>query len=134
MIGGGILAVILLAIGAFVVLGGDDDGGSELSQTAFVAAYNEICLEIDADISALDPGSLAEAQEASTQAQQIVDDGIAELRALQPSSDIADDVSTGTLLPMEGGVINDEILCLDCGLPVALEDIEEEREENDGKS
>ena len=53
-------------------------------------------MQIDDDVAELDPQTLEEAQEASIRAQEIVNDGIAELRALKPPSDIADDVETGT--------------------------------------
>lgn len=76
--------------------GGDDDGDAEtLSQAEFVARFSERCTEIDEQLSDLPSQTREDAIESSEQAQQTIADGVADLRALTPPDDLADDVAEG---------------------------------------
>jgi hypothetical protein len=91
-----VLAALLLVLAACGDDSGGDGDGAALSEADFIAAYSSICTGVTEEVNALAPGSLEEAREAATEAQEIVADGVAELEALEPPADIADEVEQGT--------------------------------------
>lgn len=102
--------LIALLVGVMMVLAacgddGGDGGGGELSEADFVAAYTAICTGVNDDIEALEADTFEEAQAAAVEAQAIVEDGVAELRDLQPPDDIADEADQGTDALAETGEV-----------------------------
>lgn len=93
--------------------GDDSGGGEELSEADFVAQFSEICMDVDEQISALDANTVEEGQVAAAEAQAIVEDGITQLQALQPPSDIADEVDMGIDALAQTGDVFGELANID---------------------
>jgi hypothetical protein len=90
------LTVIAAGLLVLAACGNDGDGdGAELSEADYVAEFSEICVGVSDQIAALDASTVEEGQEAAMEAQDIVEEGVDQLRALVPPDDIADEVDMG---------------------------------------
>ena len=94
------IGLLLFGLLAFVAVGcgGDDSSGDEagsdaLDEEQFVSEFDEICLDVSADLDALDtPENNEELAEQANEAIDIASDGLDDLAALTPPADLADDV------------------------------------------
>ncbi len=86
-------AIALLAAAGLIAVGcgGGGDGG-RLSEAEFRAQANAVCLKYDERIEALgEPESLEEVPEFVDQALPIIEEGVAELRELEPPEELEAD-------------------------------------------
>ena len=94
------IGLLLFGLLAFVAVGcggddssGDEEGSDALDEEQFVSEFDEICLDVSADLDALDtPENNEELAEQANEAIDIASDGLDEMAALTPPADLADDV------------------------------------------
>ena len=94
------IGLLLVGLLAFVAVGcgGDDSSGDEAGSDAvdeeqFVSEFDEICLDVSADLDALDtPENNDELAEQANEAIDIASDGLDDMAALTPPADLADEV------------------------------------------
>ena len=85
----GLLACIAVGCGS----SGDEEGSDALDEDQFVSEFDEICLDVSADLDALDtPENNDELAEQANQAIDIASDGLDDMAALTPPADLADEV------------------------------------------
>jgi hypothetical protein len=93
------IGLLLFGLLAFVAVGcgGDDSGNEEgsdaLDEEQFVSEFDEICLDVSADLDALDtPENNEELADQANEAIDIASDGLDDMAALTPPAELADDV------------------------------------------
>jgi hypothetical protein len=91
----GIIAWIILAVGIALLSACGGGGEDRLSAEEFREQANAICLEYDDRIDALEtPGSPEDIPGYVEEVIPIVEEGLAELRALQPPEEFEEDYET----------------------------------------
>jgi hypothetical protein len=84
-----VLAIAVL--GALAVGCGGGGGGDRLSKQEFQQQANAICKRYNAKIAALGPASPSDIPQFVEKGVPVIQQGIAELRALRPPADLEDD-------------------------------------------
>jgi hypothetical protein len=81
-------ALLLVPLAALAVACGGGGGGDRLSREELQSRVNAICAKIDRRLQALgEPESIDEVAEFARKATRLAQDGVAELRALEPPED-----------------------------------------------
>lgn len=83
--------IILAAVAAVLVGCGGGGGSDRLSADEFRQQANAVCDKYDAKITALAPSSGADVASSVEKVIPLIEQGLAELRALNPPEELADD-------------------------------------------